>query len=145
MGILTDSELTKSLNGQRRMFPQGIPECGADALRFTLCSNNIKNHFINFDINECYTNKLFLNKIWQATRFCLISAENLELTMRDIDCLDKVNLGKWDAWIMSRLAATLNICHESLTKSNNLHLATAALKQFFYSNLCDVYLVSICN
>lgn len=145
MGILSEQELTKSLVGQKRMFPQGIPECGTDALRFTLCSHNIKNHFINFDVNECYTNKLFLNKIWQATRYCLIAAERLQLPLNDVESLAGIKLSKWDSWILSRLISTLNVCHESLANSSNLHLATAALKQFFYSNLCDVYVVNNCK
>lgn len=41
-GFLSKEELTKSLQGQKKMFAEGIPECGADALRFTLCSHNIK-------------------------------------------------------------------------------------------------------
>lgn len=30
------------VDGLKRNFPDGIPECGADALRFTLCSTNFK-------------------------------------------------------------------------------------------------------
>jgi hypothetical protein len=41
-GLLSKSELEKALEGQKKMFPKGIEECGADALRFTLCSTNIK-------------------------------------------------------------------------------------------------------
>jgi valyl-tRNA synthetase len=41
-GLLSASELEKTVDGQRKMFPKGIAECGADALRFTLCSANIK-------------------------------------------------------------------------------------------------------
>lgn len=41
-GLLSASELEKTLYGQKEMFPKGIAECGADALRFTLCSVNIK-------------------------------------------------------------------------------------------------------
>ncbi|KAJ8975896.1 hypothetical protein NQ317_011367 [Molorchus minor] len=42
-GVISDEELKKALQGQKKMFPQGIPECGSDALRFTLISHNIKN------------------------------------------------------------------------------------------------------
>lgn len=41
-GVLSDEELARAVAGQRKMFPAGIPACGADALRFTLCSHNIK-------------------------------------------------------------------------------------------------------
>lgn len=38
MGILDDNELEVAAKKQRDMFPNGIPECGADALRFSLIS-----------------------------------------------------------------------------------------------------------
>jgi hypothetical protein len=44
-GFLSRSELEKTLEGQKKMFPKGIEECGADALRFTLCSANIKSMY----------------------------------------------------------------------------------------------------
>ncbi|XP_061395944.1 valine--tRNA ligase [Musca vetustissima] len=137
-GILSNAEVEKSLKGLQRMFPQGIQECGTDALRFTLCSHNIKSHFINFDVNECYTNKLFLNKIWQATRFTLGSAERLNMPLHEIETMNQVPLGKWDLWILSRLAETLKMCNESF-ENYNLHTATGALKTFLYNNLCDIY------
>lgn len=122
------------------MFPQGIQQCGTDALRFTLCSHNIKNHFVNFDVAECYTNKLFLNKIWQATRYTIGAAEKLNLSLTGIETMGNCPLSKWDRWILSRLADTLTTVSQSIEK-HDFHLATSALKQFFYNNLCDVYLV----
>lgn len=41
-GVLTNDELKRAVQGQKKMFPQGIPECGSDALRFTLVSLDIK-------------------------------------------------------------------------------------------------------
>uniref|UniRef100_A0A034WE02 valine--tRNA ligase n=1 Tax=Bactrocera dorsalis TaxID=27457 RepID=A0A034WE02_BACDO len=138
-GILSQDELKKSLRGLQKMFPQGIQQCGTDALRFTLCSHNIKNHFVNFDVAECYTNKLFLNKIWQATRYTIGAAEKLNLSLTDIETMGNCPLSKWDRWILSRLADTLTTVSQSIERYD-FHLATAALKQFFYNNLCDVYL-----
>lgn len=42
MGIVNETILRRMLNANKKMFPNGIPECGADALRMTLCSHNIK-------------------------------------------------------------------------------------------------------
>lgn len=137
---MNELETQKSLIGVHRMFPSGIPECGTDALRFTLCSHNIKNHFINFDVTECYTNKKFLNKIWQAARFAAAAAEGLEISAKVFEDFNESCLSKWDLWILSRLAHTLQQCRESLGNFN-LHFATAGFKKFFYNELCDVYLV----
>ncbi|XP_017490043.1 PREDICTED: valine--tRNA ligase isoform X1 [Rhagoletis zephyria] len=138
-GLLSTEELNKSLKGLQKMFPKGIQQCGTDALRFTLCSHNIKNHFINFDVAECYTNKLFLNKIWQATRYTLGAAEKLNLSLSEIETLENCTLGKWDRWILSRLSDTLTTVAQSIDQYD-LHMATSAIKQFFYNSLCDVYL-----
>ncbi|XP_004527056.1 valine--tRNA ligase isoform X1 [Ceratitis capitata] len=138
-GILSKEELKKSFKGLQKMFPKGIPQCGTDALRFTLCSHNIKSHFINFDVAECYTNKLFLNKIWQATRYTIGAAEKLNLPLADIETLGNCPLDKWDRWILSRLADTLTTVAQSIDQ-HDFHMATSSFKQFFYNNLCDVYL-----
>ncbi|XP_062542934.1 valine--tRNA ligase [Armigeres subalbatus] len=135
-GILSASELKKSVSTQKKMFPNGIPECGTDALRFTLCSSNMKNHFINFNVQDCHTNKLFFNKIWQATRYTLGSAEKFNPSGIK---LNKDSLTEIDRWILSRLANTI-VSFEHALEAYNFHLATAALKTFFYSNFCDVYL-----
>lgn len=46
-----------------------------------------------------------------------------------------------DKWILSRLANTLVTIERSMDDFN-FHIATTALKTFFYTNFCDVYLVN---
>jgi valyl-tRNA synthetase len=36
VGNLKEDEIARAIKYQKTAFPQGIPECGADALRFTL-------------------------------------------------------------------------------------------------------------
>lgn len=140
-GVLSPQEFQRSLGNVKKTFPKGIPECGRDALRFTLLQYNLKNHFINFDINECYTNRLFFNKIWQATRFLFNSLDKLDITEESLNSKDLVP-SKMDKWILSCLFQTIETCNEAFN-ANNFHFVVNALKEFFYSNLCDVYIESI--
>ena len=41
-GNLDPAEVSVAMEGQKKDFPNGIPTCGSDALRFTLCSYNVK-------------------------------------------------------------------------------------------------------
>lgn len=124
---------------QANHFPNGIPECGTDALRFTLLSHNIKSHFINFEANECYTNKLFFNKVWQATRFTVAAHQKWKFV--DGDHWQYSSLSTMDRWILSRLARSMQTIDRAMDLFQ-FHVAIAAFKTFFYHNLCDVYLVS---
>nr|CAD7403623.1 unnamed protein product [Timema cristinae] len=47
-GLLSQEECDKAVSGQAKLFPKGIPECGTDALRFTLASHNVKSTSITF-------------------------------------------------------------------------------------------------
>lgn len=141
-GVLSMDEVKKSIAGQQKLFPNGIPECGTDALRFTLCSQDIKSHFVDFDVNKCHANSRFFNKIWQATRYTITSHERFNLHTHDVVELEKLNFTVMDRYILSRLSNALKRIDKAMN-SYNLHLATGALKNFFYGDLCDVYLVSL--
>jgi valyl-tRNA synthetase len=38
LGNLPEKEIIKAEDGQKKIFPKGIPQCGTDALRFALCN-----------------------------------------------------------------------------------------------------------
>ncbi|XP_071050505.1 valine--tRNA ligase [Onthophagus taurus] len=139
-GLITKEEFNKAIAGQKKMFPEGIPQCGADALRFTLCSHNIKNHFVNFDVQECKINKFFGNKIWQAVKFANKWIETV-LVAQEIGNLKYESLGKMDKWILSKLSGMVKIVNDSMERYE-FHNATAALKNFIYYEFCDIYLES---
>lgn len=65
-------ELERAQEGQKRDYPQGIPECGTDALRFALCAYTTQGRDINLDILRVQGYRFFCNKIWNATKFALI-------------------------------------------------------------------------
>ncbi|XP_076647855.1 valyl-tRNA synthetase isoform X2 [Halictus rubicundus] len=68
---LDPRELQRATEGQKRDYPQGIPECGTDALRFALCAYTSQGRDINLDILRVQGYRFFCNKIWNATKFSL--------------------------------------------------------------------------
>lgn len=69
---LDPKEIAKACEGQKQDFPNGIPECGTDAMRFALCSYNLQSRDINLDIMRVQGYRFFCNKIWNATKFALL-------------------------------------------------------------------------
>ena len=53
-GNLDEKEIAKAKQYQKTAFPQGIPQCGADALRLTLASYTTGGGDIAFDIKVMY-------------------------------------------------------------------------------------------
>ncbi|PYH94790.1 valyl-tRNA synthetase mitochondrial precursor [Aspergillus ellipticus CBS 707.79] len=75
VGNLADKEVAAATKYQKKAFPKGIPECGADALRFALVSYTTGGGDIAFDIQVIHGYRRFCNKIYQATKFVLEQRE----------------------------------------------------------------------
>jgi valyl-tRNA synthetase len=74
-GNLDPAELVRATEGQKKDFPDGIAQCGADALRFGLLAYTSQGRDINLDIQRVVAYRQFCNKLWQATRFALLNFE----------------------------------------------------------------------
>ncbi|KAL0810500.1 hypothetical protein ABMA28_010623 [Loxostege sticticalis] len=137
-GILSKDEMRKALDYHKSNFSNtnGIPQCGVDALRFTLLSQDIKSHFVNFDVDMCHANKLFCNKIWQSVKYTQLSYNKLSVIDEKITDED---LTYFDKWILSRLTDMVDTINSNMD-SYNFHLATKALRTLIYNEFCDVYL-----
>lgn len=68
---LDPAEVGRAKEGQKQDYPQGIPECGTDALRFALCQYTAQGRDINLDVKRVQGYRFFCNKLWNATRFAL--------------------------------------------------------------------------
>jgi valyl-tRNA synthetase len=73
---LDPREIEKAKAGQKQDFPNGIPECGTDAMRFALCSYMTQARDINLDILRVQGYRFFCNKLWNATKFALLYFES---------------------------------------------------------------------
>ncbi len=70
-GNLAPAEVKKAIAYQKTAFPQGIPECGADALHFSLVAYTTGGADINFGVRVIHLYRRFCNKIWNACKYVL--------------------------------------------------------------------------
>ncbi|XP_050219299.1 valine--tRNA ligase, mitochondrial 1 [Mercurialis annua] len=70
-GNLDPNELAVAKDGQKKDFPNGIAECGADALRFALVTYTAQSDKINLDIQRVVGYRQWCNKLWNAVRFAM--------------------------------------------------------------------------
>ncbi|GFN76516.1 valine--tRNA ligase [Plakobranchus ocellatus] len=139
-GNLDPAEILVAKEGQKKDFPNGISACGSDALRFTLCSYNVKNMDINFDVSHAESRKRFCNKIWQSFKFVQSKLEPDFKPLKSFELSGSEDAT--DMWILSRLSHMVHAC-ETHFLSYDLHLVTSAVQQFWHQEFCDVYLEAI--
>lgn len=84
---------------------------------------------------ENYRN--FANKIWNATRFCLLNSAGAKIDLSLIE--QNENLSIADKWIISRLNETALEVNKNLEKFF-YHEAVRLLYQFFWNDFCDWYI-----
>lgn len=136
---LDPKEIEKAKAGQKQDYPDGIPECGTDALRFALCAM-CTGRDINLDILRVQGYRFFCNKIWNATKFALTYFSNDFEAPIGSDLLGiESNL---DLWMLSKLSAAIADANKGFS-TYEFPLTTTAIYNVWLYDLCDVYLVSI--
>ena len=120
------------------MSQKGIPECGIDALRFSLCNATTYSHTISININQIYGYRLFCNKIFNAVKFTRMYTTNKQLVKEG----HPVIFTEIDRWIYSCLGIATQKVNECLT-SYDFNGATNAIHNFWLHELCDYYIEAI--
>ncbi|XP_053151794.1 valine--tRNA ligase, mitochondrial isoform X2 [Hemicordylus capensis] len=136
---LDPREVAIAMEGQRRDFPQGIPACGTDALRFALCSYCAQGDSINLDVAAVENASRFCNKVWNALKFTLAA---LGEGFTPVDPEEVYPSSPMDRWILSRLYHTAEDCARKFEEFE-LHSVTSSIHLFWLCDFCDVYLESI--
>ncbi|HRH44215.1 MAG TPA: valine--tRNA ligase [Pyrinomonadaceae bacterium] len=89
----------------------------------------------NDTLIETYRN--FSNKIWNATRFCLMNSEGATVDHQSLMLNESASIV--DKWIISRLNKTAIDVNKALDKYE-FHTAVSLLYHFFWDDFCDWYI-----
>jgi valyl-tRNA synthetase len=87
-GNLDSKEVERATKNHTADFPEGIPECGADALRFGLLAYTSQGRDINLDVLRVVAYRKFCNKLWNATKFALAQFDDKFVPPRNIAEVD---------------------------------------------------------
>ncbi|WEW58437.1 valyl-tRNA synthetase [Emydomyces testavorans] len=136
-GNLAQKEVVTATKYQKKAFPKGIPECGADALRFSLVSYTTGGGDINFDIQVIYGYRRFCNKIYQAAKYVLGKLGNDFQPLATIAKTGSESLA--ERWILHKFNVAAKVANEKL-EQREFSDAAYALYQYWYSQLCDVFI-----
>lgn len=139
-GNLDPNEVKIAKDGQRRDFPNGIPQCGTDALRFGLCSYIAEGRDINMNINRIEGYRRFCNKLWNATRFALMKLGADYQPEKSLSLIGQESIV--DKWILCKLNHAIKETNKAMGHYN-LMQATQAIYSFWLYDLCDVYIEAI--
>jgi valyl-tRNA synthetase len=140
--IVTGTVLDK--NGQRMSKTKGngvdpldvFEKYGVDATRLTLAGSSTGADFRWRDENV-EQNRNFANKIWNATRFCLMNSEGAMVDHSSLMLDDSASIA--DKWIISTLNKTAISVNKELEKYQ-FHTAVNILYHFFWDDFCDWYI-----
>jgi valyl-tRNA synthetase len=109
-----------------------FPAFGADALRFTLATFPPSNKRIALAPKRLEGYRHFVNKIWNATRFCLEQLK--DFPWAEIQAPDAL----YNRWMLSRLARASKIANSGIYAFRVDEAANEAYR-FFWSDFCDWY------
>eukprot|EP01133_Synstelium_polycarpum_P014797 gene14797-17491_t len=138
-GNLEASELEKATIGLKQDFPEGISECGTDAMRFALCAYTSQGRDINLDILRVVGYRHFCNKVWNATRFAIMKlGEGYQPIAFDAAALLE-NTNAVNRWILNAATRAMTAC-ETGFQNYDFAQVTSAIYNFWLHDLCDFYL-----
>lgn len=137
-GLRKPETAPKVEEATKKLFSEGIPSMGADALRFTMASYASLGRSVNFDFKRAEGYRNFCNKIWNATNFVLMNTENQDCGY-GATATEPRGYSFPDMWIIGRLNQTI----EQVTQAYETYrfdLAAETLYSFVWNDYCDWYL-----
>ena len=131
---LTQPQMVTAIEkATRGDYPEGIRAYGTDALRFTYCAlASPTGRDVNLDLGRIDGYRNFCNKLWNATKFVLMHAE-------DADLEAPAPPGLADRWIRSRARRLIEDVERAIG-AYRFDLYANAVHEFAWHEYCDWYL-----
>ena len=135
--ILSEAEKEKTILSKKQKFPNGIPKCGADALRFGLLSYVSEAKDINMDVNVIISTRMFCNKIWNAYKLIrMIIGDDFK---PNLNIQEFNNYPASEKWIFNKFDECVNNLNNAL-EAHRYSDATEIFSNFWFYSFCDYYL-----
>ncbi|MDD6525452.1 MAG: valine--tRNA ligase [Firmicutes bacterium] len=112
-----------------------IDQYGVDALRFFLTTNSTPGQDMRYIDEKVEASWNFINKIWNATRFCLL---NLDDSFTN-ETIKDVTLSNIDKWIIKRYNETLASISNNMDKYE-FALVGNEIYSFIWDDFCSWYI-----
>ena len=146
-GLMRPEDAPRIAKATRGQFPDGIPAYGTDALRFTFCALATNGRNVRFDLKRIEGYRNFCNKLWNAARYVLRSADPDGSAARGSgagpgasgEAVPHPVPSVPDRWIRSRLAALADQVRDGFEGYRFDH-AASSLYDFTWNEFCDWYL-----
>ncbi|CAD6341059.1 unnamed protein product [Miscanthus lutarioriparius] len=138
-GNLDPNELNIARDGKKKDFPDGIAECGTDALRFALISYTSQSDRINLDIKRVVGYRQWCNKLWNAIRFAMGKLGDHYIPPATVDVSLMPPICKWILSVLNKAVGKTVTSLEAYKLSD----ATSAIYSWWQYQLCDVFIEAI--